>query len=100
MSLSRNVSDVSLSRNVSVSSEESLCAICLEEKTGFIAQLSCGHTYHYSCAQSWIKKKNNLKRVCCICDKDTEIVALIGNEPPTKISNNFNYDLFACCSIL
>ena len=99
MSVSQS-GNLSQSRNDSVSSEESLCAICLGEKTGFIAQLSCGHTYHYSCAQSWIKKKNNLKRVCCICDKDTEIVALIGDEPKLKTEDNFGYDLFACCSIL
>ena len=89
---------------MSISSETSECAICLEEKEGFIAQLSCGHTYHYSCVQSWIKKKNNLKRICCICDKDTEIIGFIGEEPyfapREKYKKNMFYEMLGCCSIL
>lgn len=88
---------------MSVSSDTSECAICLEEKTGFIAKLSCGHTYHYSCVQSWIEKKNNFRKGCCICENDTEIIQLIGEEPlpKKKIRNKeIKYKYFSCCSIL
>ena len=85
---------------MSISSDSSECAICLDEKDGFIAKLSCGHTYHYSCVQSWIKKKNNYRRACCICDKDTEIIELIGDEPKVIETKQVYPDLFICCSIL
>ena len=62
---------------MSSSSILSECAICLDDKTGFIAKLNCGHTYHYYCVQNWIRQKNNIKKCCCICEADTEIVQLI-----------------------
>ena len=42
---------------MSISSDTSECAICLEDKEGFIAHLNSGFSYHYSCVQSWIKKR-------------------------------------------
>ena len=48
------------------SSEESECAICLENKTGKVALLSCGHTYHYKCIEEWVNQKQNVLR-CCWC---------------------------------
>ena len=42
------------------SSEESECAICLENKKGKIAVLSCGHTYHYKCIEDWVNQKKIL----------------------------------------
>ena len=63
------------------SSETSDCAICLENKVGLIAELSCGHIYHYRCIEEWVNKKNNVLRCCCICEKNTEIVNIIGEEP-------------------
>jgi hypothetical protein len=71
---------MSVSSNSSNISDISECAICLEEKTGFVAKIDCGHIYHYSCVQSWINKKKNYKKCCCICEKDTEIIQLLGNE--------------------
>lgn len=88
---------------MSISSETSECAICLEDKEGFIAHLSCGHSYHYSCVQSWIKKKNNYRKCCCICENDTEIVKLIGEHPPVienKKTLLNSIDLLSCCTIL
>ena len=77
MSVSSDTSNTSNSSNISNISE---CAICLEEKTGFVAKIDCGHIYHYSCVQSWINKKKNYKKCCCICETDTEIIQLLGNE--------------------
>jgi len=71
---------MSVSSDTSNSSDISECAICLEEKTGFVAKIDCGHIYHYSCVQSWINKKKNYKKCCCICETDTEIIQLLGNE--------------------
>ena len=66
------------------SSEESVCAICLEEKEGLLAELSCGHIYHYKCIQDWINKKKNYTKCCCICEGDTEIVNIIGEDTLTE----------------
>ena len=87
---------------MSISSDTSECAICLEEKEGFIAHLSCGHSYHYSCVQSWIKKKNNIRKSCCICEGDTEILYLTGDAPVEVKSKQYitQIDLFSCCTIL
>ena len=62
------------------SSEESDCAICLENKTGEVAKLSCGHTYHYNCIEEWVTKKQNFLKCCCICEQNTEIVNIIGED--------------------
>ena len=70
---------------MSSSSLDLECIICLEKKEGFIAHLSCGHTYHYKCIQEWQKKTKNLKRSCCICESETEITNLVGEE--TEITN-------------
>ncbi len=66
------------------SSEESVCAICLDEKTGLLAELSCGHIYHYKCVQDWIKQKKNYLKCCCICEGNTEIVNIIGEDNLTE----------------
>lgn len=68
------------------SSEESDCAICLENKTGKVAKLSCGHTYHYKCIEEWVNKKQNVLRCCCICEKNTEIVNIIGEDEYQEVS--------------
>ena len=67
------------------SSEESECAICLENKTGKIAVLSCGHTYHYKCIEDWVNQKKNTMRCCCICEKYTEIINIIGEDEPNEV---------------
>ena len=33
------------------------CTICLINLNYNVAILSCGHKYHYSCIQDWIKDK-------------------------------------------
>jgi len=83
---------------MSSSSLDSECLICLENKDGFIAHLSCGHSYHYKCIKQWQKKTKNLKRCCCICEKDTEIINLVGEDEEAtfnELKNNYN-----CCKIL
>lgn len=91
---------MSVSSDVSLSSDISECAICLEEKEGFIATLSCGHEYHYKCVQNWIKKKNNPNRCCCICDFDTEIINLKGEDENTEIRIYQPELSWICCAIL
>ena len=50
------------------------CHICLEELTGELTVLSCNHHYHYDCIKQWLNKNNKIRKVCCVCDKETEIV--------------------------
>ena len=85
---------------MSLSRKVSECAICLEDKNGFIAKLDCGHTYHYSCVQNWIIQKNNLKKCCCICEKDTEITNLFNQDNLINQDNRLRDKLLFCCTIL
>ena len=50
---------------VSTSSIESIdnCIICFYPLDKEIAQLSCGHKYHFDCLNSWANKKNNLDAI-------------------------------------
>lgn len=43
----------------------SVCSICFTPLV-FYAELSCGHSFHLKCLESWIKRKNN----CPLCRKD------------------------------
>jgi len=100
------------------------CHICLENLTGEIAIISCGHKFHYKCIQTWIRKKNKYTKNCCICENDTEIENiitikdnsinnnnLVSNNSKNNIKNDgyyqgdknyeiSKYDLFSCCTIL
>lgn len=64
------------------------CHICLDPLAGELAEVSCGHIYHYHCLVDWIKKKG-AHRACCICDQNTEIINIINFPTPT---DNFNSD--------
>ena len=88
---------------MSISSENFECMICLEEPRGIMANLSCGHTYHYKCVKEWINKKKNIRRCCCVCDFDTEIVSLVGEDDeilPSPKRYQESILSFICCSIL
>ena len=50
------------------------CCICLELLQGELVEISCGHIYHYNCIKNWINNKNKIRKICCICDKETEII--------------------------
>ena len=69
------------------------CCICLELLQGELAEISCGHIYHYDCIKNWISNKRKLRKLCCICEKDTEIVNIFYNmstysyKKPEKIEN-------------
>lgn len=102
------------------------CHICLENLTGEIAIISCGHKFHYKCIQEWIRKKNKYTKNCCICENETEIENIITIKDNSINSNNLvsnnksknnninnegyyqgdknyeisKYDLFSCCTIL
>lgn len=101
------------------------CHICLEDLTGEIAIISCGHKFHYKCIQEWICKKNKYTKNCCICENETEIENIItikdnsiNNNNLVSNNNSINninnegyyqgdknyeiskYDLFSCCTIL
>lgn len=80
------------------------CMICLEPMIHNIVHLSCGHKYHYNCIQSWMKVKNNKKKICTICDHENEIINIENYReeltfipktpsPPVPIT-------YICCSIL
>ena len=38
--------------------EQTTCSICLEEATGDIRQLQCGHRFHTSCYNTWAQRCN------------------------------------------
>ena len=54
------------------------CTICLINLNYNVAILSCGHKYHYSCIQDWIKVKN--KNICPICDNYFTIITIINQQ--------------------
>lgn len=58
------------------------CHICLDPLVGELAEVSCGHIYHYQCLVNWTTK-NGTHRACCICDQNTEIINII-TLPPVK----------------
>lgn len=94
---------------------EDECLICLEILEGEIAEVSCGHIFHYECLKNWIKNKG-IHRSCCLCDKNTEIVNIINFKnnnnninknnndninKNNKNNNNINKNnIFGCCQIL
>ena len=84
---------------------EDECFICLEILEGEIAEVSCGHIFHYHCIQDWIKKKGS-HRSCCICEQNTEIVNIVNFENPkpfqirNKKKNKQNKKICNCCQIL
>ena len=63
------------------------CHICLEPLIGELAEVSCGHIYHYDCLVGWITKKGAHK-ACCICAKNTEIVNIITFPPTVNTLNS------------
>ena len=66
---------------------EDECLICLEILEGEIAEISCGHIFHYHCIQPWIAKKG-VHRSCCLCEKNTEIINIINFPYQNEIKNN------------
>ena len=50
------------------------CCICLELLQGELVEISCGHIYHYNCIKNWINNKNKIRKICCICEQETEII--------------------------
>ena len=67
---------------VSTSSIESIdnCIICFYPLDKEIAQLSCGHKYHFDCLNSWANKRKHLGNLCCICNKENVEIQTVYNE--------------------
>jgi hypothetical protein len=100
------------------------CHICLDLLEGELVEISCSHIFHYDCIKNWINKNKKNNKVCCICEKDTEIINIFYNmSQPIKnipIQNNISYidtnsyqatkpqieqeiiesNLWSCCNIL
>ena len=77
-----------LTNKSTISSPIDECAFCLEEKDRkfqSVAVLACGHSYHYSCIQEWIKTTQNPTRLCPQCNNVGEIINIIG--PPQNTIN-------------
>tara|TARA_B110000285_G_C14885189_1_gene495836 strand:+ start:119 stop:469 length:351 start_codon:yes stop_codon:yes gene_type:complete len=55
------------------------CHICLELLEGELVKISCSHIFHYDCIKKWINKNKKNNKVCCICEKDTEIINIFYN---------------------
>ena len=105
---------------ISTSSIDSIdnCIICFYPLNKEIAQLSCGHKYHFDCLQSWTNKKQNIGNLCCICNKENIEIHTVYNEgdavliSETNVDNTENSDtnvqvhldsiepVFWCCNIL
>ena len=83
--------------------DDNECLICLEELDNNICVLSCGHKYHYDCLTNWIKKKENLSNICCLCEKRCEVIDIISHQnninyfTKKEFNNNKKYN---CCIIL
>ena len=45
------------------------CHICLEDLTGEIAIISCGHKFHYKCIDEWLET-NTKCPICRFCIED------------------------------
>ena len=47
------------------------CIICFYPLENEIAELSCGHKYHFDCLQKWMSDSKTVNsNLCCICNKD------------------------------
>lgn len=88
--------------------DETECLICLEDlDSKDKAILSCKHIMHYDCLRTWINKKQNVSRLCPICNNRGEIINII-EAKPVIIKNNkiVKYDDYKlkpfafCCNIL
>ena len=62
------------------------CMICLEELKNSIAELKCGHKFHFNCITSWMKNKNNYVNFCPLCPINNEIINVIHN--PNEINQD------------
>ncbi len=106
---------------LSNSSIESIdnCIICFYPLENEIAELTCGHKFHFDCLKNWTIKNKNF---CCICDKDNieikNVYSLDDSITETNLDNKEivspgNSDiciekgvsgnlgeLFLCCNIL
>tara|TARA_B100000575_G_C23080768_1_gene622678 strand:+ start:1161 stop:1454 length:294 start_codon:yes stop_codon:yes gene_type:complete len=52
------------------------CSFCLEKLDNEVAELSCGHRFHFDCLTEWLNNKN-IRVCCCICQNETEIVNIL-----------------------
>jgi hypothetical protein len=72
------------------------CHICLELLEGELVKLSCSHIFHYDCIKNWINKNKKNNKVCCICEKDTEIINIFYNMSQSikniPIQNDISYN--------
>ena len=72
------------------------CHICLELLEGELVEISCSHIFHYDCIKNWINKNKKNNKVCCICEKDTEIINIFYNMSQSikniPIQNDISYN--------
>lgn len=80
----------------STSSIESIdnCIICFYPLEYEIAELSCGHKYHFDCLKAWIskEKQKNIGNLCCICNKNDIEIKTIFNNKDSVYENIVNYE--------
>lgn len=43
--------------------DETTCSICLESHCDTVAEVTCGHIFHLTCMETWLKQKNS----CPLC---------------------------------
>ena len=43
--------------------DDSLCSICYDLKTDDIAVVRCSHSFHITCLETWLEKRNS----CPLC---------------------------------
>ena len=80
----------------STSSIESIdnCIICFYQLEYEIAELSCGHKFHFDCLKAWIskEKQKNIGNLCCICNKNDIEIKTIFNNKDSVYENIVNYE--------
>lgn len=65
------------------------CSFCLEKLDNEVAELSCGHRFHFDCLTEWLSNKN-IRVCCCICQNETEIVNILNFNCKEQINEKLN----------
>ena len=79
-----------------ISYELPACCICVDECTGQLGALTCGHVFHYKCIEHWLDSRS----FCPICKdkKSGYSIVKLNYEIIQKKTDNSNYfaKLFKC----
>ncbi len=82
---------------INIPMETIICSICLSSLDNNINTLSCSHSYHDNCINTWTHQ-NNTCPICRSNIKNKEIDLIIPNQ--NNQNNNRQYNIpFECCGL-